>query len=231
VVFGACELRARCERTTRHPPTAPLGRLASVWSQGSSAVLDMQDFGGSTLEKEATGAAHDVQTREHVFTVARDGVLNCIGIFIWVDLGIGAPAEVPECAAADAGDDAGMGGCSDVARFVHRFPFGARVGSAGSTAFAAAPTDARLNDFTSLCTAETMRDRTHASNWMNPLLMLPQPAPVHAGDRLRVRSRSSADGIQPSYAFELLHLPRKQGKGVPLGRLDVTFRDLYPYYD
>jgi hypothetical protein len=33
-----------------------------------------------------------------------------------------------------------------------------------------------------------------------------QPATLVAGDRLRVRSRSSADSIHPSYAFELIEL-------------------------
>jgi hypothetical protein len=65
---------------------------------------------------------------------------------------------------------------------------------------------------------------------MNPLLLLPQPATVVAGDRLRVRSRSSADSIRPSYAFEFELLP-KGGAVVPLRTLTIKFRDLYPYYD
>jgi hypothetical protein len=174
----------------------------------------MQYFGMSAQSKLEAGASLEVQTREHVFLFTRDGVLNCLGVFIWVDLGIGAPAEVEEEPVEGSSDG-----------FAHRFPFGA-----GGCAAAGAAGAARLNDFTSLCTSETMREKTHASNWMNPLLLLPQPATVVAGDRLRVRSRSSADSIRPSYAFEFELLP-KGGAVVPLRTLTIKFRDLYPYYD
>lgn len=206
-------------------PQAPIGEISLT---GSSAVLDMQDFGGSQQDKEATGAAEDVQTREHVFTVIHDGVLNSIGIFIWVDLGIGAPADLPESPTDEEELDAGSGNSQP--GFEHQFPFGSNL----------SPPDARLNDFTSLCTAQTIRDQTYATNWMNPLLLLPTPTPVSKGDRVRVRSCSSAGTITPSYHFELFHLPsqggkRKDGKGeanaVPLGKLDVSFRDIYPYYE
>ena len=226
--FTLCELRAQdldaCEdifidslRSSKVilVPRAPLDAMSLACS---SAVLDMQDFGGSTQAKMETGAAEEIQTREHVFTVARGGVLNCLGVFIWVDLGIGDPAAIPEPETV----------CNGADGFAHRFPFGAGEG----VGEAAAATGTRLNDFTSLCTSDTIREQTHATNWMNPLLLLPQPKAVLAGDRVRVRSRSSADSICPSYSFELAHLPLNAvGDGVPLGTLDIQFRDIYPYYD
>jgi len=61
-----------------------------------------------------------------------------------------------------------------------------------------------------------------------------QPATLVAGDRLRVRSRSSADSIRPSYAFELIALV-DQGWLIELrstaphaDELTIEFRDLYP---
>ena len=50
-----------------------------------------------------------------------------------------------------------------------------------------------------------------------------QPATLVAGDRLRVRSRSSADSIRPSYAFELIEL-----RSTAPRTLTIEFRDLYP---
>ena len=104
--YSPCELRAEdldaCEDilldSLRAPkvlqvPRAPLGEMALARSSG---VLDMQDFGGSARAKRESGAAEEVQTREHTFTIARDGVLNCLGVFIWVDLGVGAPAKISD---------------------------------------------------------------------------------------------------------------------------------------
>ena len=145
-------------------------------------------------------------------------MLNCLGVFIWVDLGIGPAAEISE-------DEMPRGPADG---FAHRFPFGADSG-AGAAAVAAAESGVRLNDFTSLCTPDTIRERTHATNWYNPLLLLPQPTAVRSGDRVRVVSRSAADSIRPSYAFELQHLPLG-GDGVALGVLTVDFNDIYPYY-
>ena len=206
--FTPCELGPehldRCEDvfidSLRSPRAilVPCAPLADISLTGGSAPLDLQYFGRSAKSQLEAGTSLEVQTREHVF--------------LWVDLGIGAPAEVEEEPVEGSTDG-----------FAHRFPFGA-----GGCAAAGA---ARLNDFTSLCTSETMREKTHASNWMNPLLLLPQPATVVAGDRLRVRSRSSANSIRPSYAFELELLPNKGGAGVPLRTLTIQFRDLYPYYD
>lgn len=230
--YSPCELRSEdldaCEDilldSLRAPnvlqvPRAPIGEMSLA---RSSAVLDMQDFGGSARTKRETGATEEVQTREHLFTIARDGVLNCLAVFIWVDLGIGPAAEI-------SADEMSPGPADG---FAHRFPFGADSG-AGAAAVAAAESGVRLNDFTSLCTPDTVRERTHATNWFNPLLLLPQPTAVRSGDRLRVLSRSAADSIRPSYAFELKHIPRNGdagSDGVPLGVINVEFNDIYPYY-
>ena len=76
---------------------------------------------------------------------------------------------------------------------------------------------------------------TYASNWQNPLLMLPRPAMCRPGDVLRVRTRVAAGRLRPTYAFEAtLHRAAAEGEaaaaGVSLGRLLVTFDDLYPDY-
>ena len=237
--YSPCELRAEdldaCEDilldSLRAPkvlqvPRAPIGEMSLA---RSSAVLDMQDFGGSAQAKRETGAVEAVQTREHVFSIARNGVLNCLGVFIWVDLGIGPAAEISDDE-TEISEGEMSGGPAE--GFAHRFPFGADSG-AGAAAVAAAESGVRLNDFTSLCTPDTIRERTHATNWFNPLLLLPQPTAVRSGDRLQVVSRSAADSIRPSYAFELQHFPldgEAGSDGVPLGVLNVEFNDIYPYY-
>ena len=249
--FTPCELTAAdldgceivCIDSLKGPkallvPCAPMDTLSLT---ASSAVLDMQDFGGRVAEKRETGATEAVQWREHTFAFTRDGVLNAFGIFIWVDLGIGAPADLPE-GVADARDDSPAPedcpeGCpAQDAAFPHRFPFGAGAG-AGKAAARLAASGARLNDFTSLCTPMTIREQTHATNWQNPLLLLPQPVAVRAGERLHVRSCSSADSDRPSYAFELTHLPEPgagttdTAAGTALGSLVIEFKDIYPFYD
>ena len=55
------------------------------------------------------------------------------------------------------------------------------------------------------------------------------------GDVLRVRTRVAAGRLRPTYAFEAtLHRAAAEGEaaaaGVSLGRLLVTFDDLYPDY-
>ena len=70
---------------------------------------------------------------------------------------------------------------------------------------------------------------------LNPLLMLPRPAMYRPGDVLRVRTRVAAGRLRPTYAFEAtLHRAAAEGEaaaaGVSLGRLLVTFDDLYPDY-
>ena len=203
---------------------APLERLAL---SNSSATLELYDF-------HRGAALRTVQVREHEFVFVKDGVCNCLGVFIWVDLGVGGPSPDAKSVARVAGE----------ARLPSRFPFGANVaatagderpGASGAPVRGAAPTSA-LNDFTSLCTPETLSSRTHATNWLNPLLLLPAPAHVKAGDRLSVRTRAAADTTRPGYAFEITLLrPSRVGgskarSSTALGTLEVAFEDIYPDY-
>jgi hypothetical protein len=198
-----------CNSTSR--PTlllAPAAPLADMALCNTSAALEVYDFGSD--EPLDTEQAH-----QHEFIVSKDSELNCLGCFVWVDLGIGEPAPRT--------DDASGGS----ARFESRFPFG---DSAVSGALGCAGQQ-QLNDFTSLCTTETLSNCTYASNWQNPLLLLPATAKVRRGDRICVRTRALANTLTPSYHFDVTHRPANGGGGaVSLGTLSVTFDDLYPDY-
>jgi hypothetical protein len=182
-------------------PAAPLDEMALC---SSSCAFELYDFGNAA-------PLDTVQTREHELTVEKDGELNCLGCFLWVDLGIGEPAPLPH---KDEGEDE---------EFESRFPFG--------DASLLLPHGSKpLNDFTSLCTTQTLRS-TYASNWQNPLLLLPTTARVRKGDRISVTTVASADTLTPSYRFEVTHHPGERHQpAVSLGRLDITFDDLYPDY-
>ena len=256
-------LRWRSDAWPKSAISPPFDRPGLV---STSQVLDYHTYGFGDEAGPGTlagGEPHNalVQTRQHECTFARDGVLNCLGVFIWVDLGVGAPPRVgggtldesagvaSEDGAGEAGeaDEAGEAGEAGEGAFEHRFPFGAATS-------APAEGGKRLNDFTSLCTAGTMRERTHVTNWMNPLLLLPQPTLVRKGERLLVVTRAAADSVHPSYSFELTLLPnltsasgteaggasgstKSGGKrasasgGRPIGTVEVSFAEIYPHYD
>ena len=78
-----------------------------------------------------------------------------------------------------------------------------------------------------------MRERTHATNWTNPLVLLPSAVRVQAGQRLRVVSRSDAATEHPSYRFELALLPESGSSSGAreVGTVEVRFADLYPHFD
>ena len=168
-------------------------------------------------------SSSQVQSRESLFTFEHDGVCNCLGVFLWVDLGLGGPSK--EASAVPCTDGGGGGGGE---RFQSRFPFGASALGRGEGS-------ERLNDFTSLCTPETCANRTHATNWLNPLLLLPTPVRVLAGERLCVRTCAAADSTTPSFSFEVELLRTCPAGGgaaarTSLGTLTVGFSDLYPDY-
>ena len=76
-----------CSSEGPHPklllaPAAPLEDMALC---ASSRAFEVYDFG-------ADAPLDAVQRREQEFVVAKDGELNCLGCFVWVDLGIGQPA-------------------------------------------------------------------------------------------------------------------------------------------
>eukprot|EP00966_Prymnesium_polylepis_P298723 6903441-Prymnesium_polylepis.1 len=150
-----------------------------------------------------------VQERRHELVVSRAGVLNCLGCFLWVDLGAGQPFDGVDEAEADA--------------FLEpRFPFGDHSLPAAQ---------GRCNEFTSLCSAGTLAAGSYASNWQNPLLLLPSPAFVRPGDRVVVRTHATAHSTRPSYMFEVGLLPAGSPAGAALlGRFRITFDDLYPDY-
>jgi hypothetical protein len=147
-------------------------------------------------------------------------------VFLWVDLGIGGPSPAALAEAAEGSGGSGGGGGEGGEGLQSRFPFG------DDALNKTAADGARLNDFTSLCTAETRAARTHATNWNNPLLILPEPARVRAGERLRVRTRAAADTPRPSYLFEVTRLRAESegGGATPLAPLEVGFDDIYPDY-
>lgn len=163
-------------------PAAPLDGIALC---ASSRAFEIYDCG-------AAMPLDTVQTKAHEFVVAKDGELNCLGCFIWVDLGLGEPAPPSEDNDKEDEDESGFKSC---------FPFGdgSLPGGSGSKR--------RLNDFTSLCTEQTLRNSTYASNWQNPLLLLPTAACVRRGDRVCVTTVAAADTLTPSYRFDVIHHP------------------------
>jgi len=218
--LGACETVSCSAAPQRRPklllaPAAPLARMALC---ARSCCLEAYDFAPDAPELQL------VQRRSHELHIARAGELNCLGCFLWVDLGIGEPA-LGDAAPPPADDD------DDDGPFDGAFPFGDESAlSLLPTLAAAAPGQprSRLNDFTSLCCDETQASHTYASNWQNPLLLLPRPARVAPGDTVRVVTRVDADSLRPTYHFEAT-LHRAAGGGeVSLGRLEVSLDDLYP---
>jgi hypothetical protein len=186
-------------------PAAPLDKMALC---ASSRAFEVYDFGDAA-------PLDTVQTREHSLLVEKDGELNCLGCFVWVDLGIGDPAPLSR------EDDS-----EDAEGFESSFPF-------GDPSLQRPGGSSRLNDFTSLCTERTLR-RTYASNWQNPLLLLPTAARVRKGDRVSVNTVASADSLTPSYRFNVTHYPiargKKQQPAASLGNLEISFAELYPDY-
>jgi hypothetical protein len=212
-------------------PCAPLDELGL---SATCAALEMYRFGhGARLS--------DVEARVATFEMSRDGILDCLGVFIWVDLGLGGPSPSQGTEARES--PAASGALPSVYPFGDTSLEGAVADSEGDSegGMGGAP---RLNDFTSLCTGHTRRARTHATNWMNPLLLLPTPTRVRAGDTLRVCSSVRANSTRPSYDFELTLYRRadvggehaggrKDGRRVApetIGTLHVGFEDLYPDY-
>lgn len=199
---------------------APCAPLAELSLSRTSSLLEMHRFGvGEMLDA--------MQARESVFVLERDGLLNGLGVFIWVDLGIGGPSPASATttdAAAAASASAGGGDGS----LLGSFPFGD-----ASLLLSPSPPSPLLNDFTSLCTPETVSLCTHATNWMNPLLLLPRPVQVKRGERLRVRSIARAGSERPSYRFDLALLRlsgREEEEEVALGSVEVGLEQLYPDY-
>jgi len=162
--------------------------------------------------------------------LCRSGKLNCLGCFLWVDLGMGEPHDPAAERSADQTSTKDLPstsqrtvGDSD-SSFASCFPFGDH---------SLVDLDGRkLNDFSTLCCDDTLRNGMYASNWQNVLLLLPKPTHVCSGDRLRVVTRSEADSLRPSYRFDatLYRAGCAPARAIPLVRLNITFDDLYPDY-
>ena len=289
--FVPCELRAEsldaaetvyCDRseapTVLLMPCAPLDEIAL---SRASAVLEDHRFGASSNSRSHSRshsqshsrstlgdtAMRGVQRRDASFKVARDGVLNALGVFIWVDLGLGGPSPhaalahtggeapsgppaaptVANAATSTAGTTAGPAAAHGTVGLHSAFPFGdarlherprsVREGGqegVGDEAEEGAHAHSHaLNDFTSLCTPATRAARTHATNWMNPLLLLPRAVRVRRGERLHVRTVAVAASEQPSYEFTLSRLQAdglSDGQGEAIGSLRVGLAELYPDY-
>jgi len=197
-------------------PAAPLPAMALATE---SRAFEAYDF----------SPGHDIQlgqVRQHKLVIRRAGELNCLGCFLWVDLGVGraSPATARQPPPRAVGSHVGEGDLACRFPFGHHAAFPADEGASRS-----------LNQFTSLCSEATVRDATYASNWQNHLLLLPKPTPVRPGDVLSVTSRVAAGRVRPTYEFELSLQPVKDGAAlrpppVSLGKLLVTFDDLYPDY-
>ena len=158
------------------------------------------------------GAA--AQERTHEFAIRHAGELNCLGCFLWVDLGIGEPS--PGGTAAVAGGGSGL---------ESTFPFGDQ---SALSLLPTLPGEPRLlNDFTSLCCDDTQANHTYVSKWQNPLLLLPRPARVAPGDTVHVITRAAADSLRPTYRFEA-KLQRAGGGDVSLGSLEASLDALCP---
>lgn len=180
------------------------------------------------IDRHSTCGRCELQRRHHEIEIEMDGVLNCLGCFLWVDLGTGAAATPGS--EAEAAFNAAFDGGEQERTFPSTFPFGdpAFGPSATPEEEQQETVDARCNDFTSLCSRRTLREGRYASNWQNPLLLLPTTTHVRAGDRLLVATAAAANSTRPRYRFEVALVRRGSGTVVPLGRLDISFDDLYP---
>ena len=208
--LGACEtVTASCSSEARPrlllAPAAPLADMALC---ERSCCFEAFDFAPDAPELQL------VQTRTHELRVTRAGELNCLGCFLWVDLGIGEPS--PGGTAAVAGGGSGL---------ESTFPFGDQ---SALSLLPTLPGEPRLlNDFTSLCCDDTQANHTYVSKWQNPLLLLPRPARVAPGDTVHVITRAAADSLRPTYRFEA-KLQRAGGGDVSLGSLEASLDALCP---
>ena len=121
------------------------------------------------IDRHSTCGRCELQRRHHEIEIEMDGVLNCLGCFLWVDLGTGAAATPGS--EAEAAFNAAFDGGEQERTFPSTFPFGdpAFGPSATPEEEQQETVDARCNDFTSLCSRRTLRERRYASNWQNPL--------------------------------------------------------------
>lgn len=143
------------------------------------------------------------QEYEHNFIATKSETLNAIGCFIWVDLGFGDPATRKK----------GLKFAQKVSteQFPCKFPFGDSRLTAASN----------LNSFCSLLSQTSVEYDTYATNWMNPIVLLPSPIKVEQGNKIKVRTIAKLSTVQPSYQFDV-------SVGDTKTSIELTFQDLYP---
>lgn len=142
-----------------------------------------------------------VQEYDHEFHIEREGLLNSLCIFIWIDLGFGgSPLEKKPNGktAFPFGDERLLQLCSDSKK--------------------------EQNHIGSFFHPKTKN--TYASNWMNPILILPKPQQVATGDIVKVTTKAQLDSLTPSYSF--LSTLVKGGEEISLGDIHLTYDNLYP---
>ena len=195
-----------------------------------------------------------VQTYEHDFVVARDGELNSLSCFLFVDFGTPA-RRGPRCDGYPFGDPrlATAGPSNTDNQLTHHY-IPPRVYP--STAIARIPRVAPHNTSgddapLTMSLSSNGSYSSYASNWRNPVIALPRTVDVRKGDRVLVTSHTDVTSQHPSYSFavrvlraadagidadgeictgEVLDDPRDGPRIEDLGRVDLAFEDLYPTF-
>jgi hypothetical protein len=166
-----------------------------------------QDTPAGGTDLPATCGVQLIQEYTHRFEITKEACFNSLCCFIWIDLDLAPTPRLPKhtsLASFPFGDE--------------RFPPNEESEEAKKGAPKEAPN--HISSF------YTEKSASYASNWMNPILILPNPRDVVVGDRIEVLTKVKLDSLKPSYNFQV-YLERGETKE-SLGEIDLDYNNLYP---
>lgn len=179
----------------------------------NSSAFEYFDFNSKVEAKSlpqqipSTLGVELVQEKQHKFVIQASGVLNVLCLFIWVDLTL--TARIP----VDEGQEKS-----------YRFPFGDK--KLKLRQYQIPQENTTPNYITSFYHRSS---EVYASNWMNPIILLPDPQEVKTGDVVRVSTLSKLDSFSPSYSFSI-RVTRKENT-IYAREVLLSYADLYPDFE
>lgn len=180
----------------------------------TSSCFEFFDFNSNTPETAGssdglvppTRGVSLIQEYSHLFKIRKPGFLNTLSLFIWIDLGGKEKVHYTPLAHSHSS-----------------FPFGDKTLAKISSPVPPGEESEKENHITSFY---SKHNPTYASNWMNPILILPTPRQVEPGDVVRAKTKVLLDSWKPSYHFTLVVIRGEEE--LPLGSITLDYQDLYP---
>jgi hypothetical protein len=170
--------------------------ITAVSLTSERRYLEWYDFNGSTTSISLR------QNYEHKFKVIKEGQLNSLSCFIYIDCGDGPPPKrnLKE-----------PNGCKT-------FPF-------GDNRLYSTP-----NHLAFSSDSDTSNPDSHGqTHWKNPVIILPNVIHVVPGDHIIVKTQAVADSSRPHYSF-FASVQKETGTLIDVGRVDLDFDDVYPSF-